>query len=81
MSVESARAFINKVRTDQKFAQKLLEFTNYAEAQAAFIEASGFDFTIEEFTDEMMNHANHITDDELHMVARAINKYIKIGEE
>ena len=81
MSIESARSFINKVRADKAFAQKVTGLKNNAEAQSTFILASGFDFTLEEFTEEMMNPENHITDDELHNVARSMNKYIKIGEQ
>ena len=81
MSIESARSFINRVRTDKDFAQKVKEFNDYAEAQSAFVMASGYNFTIEEFTDEMMNPENHVTDDELHNIARSINKYMKIGEQ
>jgi len=69
------------VRTDKEFAQKVLEFKNNAEAQAAVIAASGFQFTLEEFTAEMMNPENQVTDDELHNVARSMNKYLKIGEQ
>ena len=81
MSIESARSFINRVRTDKDFAKKIREFKYNAEAQSAVIAASGFQFTLEEFTAEMMNPENQVTDDELHNVARSINKYLKIGEQ
>ena len=81
MSIESVRSFIHRVRTDKDFAQKVEEFNNNAAAQSAVIGAAGFDFTIEEFTEEMMNPENHVTDKELHDIARSMNKYIRIGEE
>ena len=80
MSIESARSFIKRARTDKAFAQKVTEFKNNAEKQSVFIKESGFDFTIEEFTEEMMNPENRVTDDELHSIARSINKYLNIGD-
>lgn len=81
MSIESAKSFIKRVRTDKDFAQKIKEFKNNAETQSEFIRAAGFDFTLEEFTAQMMNPENQVTDDELHNVARAMNKYLKIDEQ
>lgn len=80
MSIESARSFILKMRSDSEFANKVSNFID-AESQLSFLSSAGYDFTLEEFTNEMMNHENHITDDELHFSARMVNKYIPFREK
>lgn len=47
MSIESANAFVAKVKTDQKFAAKLNQFKTTEEIQT-FLCRAGFDFTREE---------------------------------
>ena len=79
MSIESARSFILRMRSDPEFANTVASFLD-AESQLSFLSAAGYFFTLEEFTNEMMNHENHITDEELHFSARMINKYIPFRE-
>jgi len=79
MTMESARTFILRMRSDGEFSNKVSSFTD-AESQLSFLSASGYNFTLEEFTNEMMNHENHITDDELHFAARLVNRYVPIRE-
>jgi predicted ribosomally synthesized peptide with nif11-like leader len=79
MSIDSARSFILRMRSDSDFASNVGSFID-AESQLSFLSAAGYNFTLEEFTSEMMNHDNHITDDELHFSARLVNKYVPVRE-
>lgn len=79
MSIESARSFILKMRSDVNFANQVIGYSD-PDQQLSFLAAAGFNFTLDEFTDEMMNHENHITDRELHFAARLINRYIPVEE-
>jgi predicted ribosomally synthesized peptide with nif11-like leader len=47
MSIERAKAFYQRVITDKNFRTKLQNYS--IENRAAFIQASGFDFTQEEW--------------------------------
>ena len=58
MSIESAKVFAERMKTDQEFANKVNGLTNREEVQS-FISNQGYDFTVEElkecsllFTDE-----------------------------
>ncbi|SMC33230.1 Nif11-like leader peptide family natural product precursor [Sporomusa malonica] len=50
MSIESAKAFAETMKTDQEFANKINKFKNLEEAKE-FIKEAGFDFTLEEFNE------------------------------
>lgn len=47
MSIESAKAFIERMKTDEEFAKKVMECKD-AEARMVVAKAAGFDFTAEE---------------------------------
>jgi len=64
MSVESAKQFIEKMKTDEAFAQKVKECKD-SEARMTFVKESGFDFT----TEEVKGLQGELSDDELDAVA------------
>ena len=63
MSVQSAKSFIEKVKTDEGFAKKLKECKD-EEARMVFAKASGFNFTVEEIRSE-----GELSDNDLDAVA------------
>lgn len=63
MSIESAKAFAETMKTDQKFANKINKFKSFEEA-TEFIKEAGFEFTLEEFIE--LN--KELTDNELDSV-------------
>lgn len=64
MSIESARVFIEKIKTDEDFAKKAGECKD-KEVRMQFVRAAGYDFTSE----EIEACAEEMTDDELEAVA------------
>ncbi len=56
MSIESAKAFIERMKTDEEFAKKATECRDKKAWQTLAKEA-GFDFTIDDITVEDMNEA------------------------
>ncbi len=48
MSVDSAKAYINRMRSDEPFRQQINDCTN-EDANWEFIRSEGFDFTLQEF--------------------------------
>lgn len=66
MSIESAKAFIEKFKTDEEFAKKVTECES-AEARMAFAKEAGFDFTAE----EIKEFQGELSDEELDAVAGA----------
>ncbi|AET69248.1 bacteriocin propeptide, TIGR03798 family [Desulfosporosinus orientis DSM 765] len=64
MSIESAKAYVAKLKTDEGFANKVKAFPN-AEERLAFVKESGFDFTPE----EIKQVDEELSDSELDMVA------------
>ena len=63
MSIESAKAFIEKMKTDEEFAKKVKECKDGA-ARMAFAKGSGFEFTVEEIKLE-----GELSDEDLDAVA------------
>jgi predicted ribosomally synthesized peptide with nif11-like leader len=49
VSVESAIAYITRMREDQEFHRTVAENSDDEAASWALVKASGYDFTIEEF--------------------------------
>jgi len=47
VSIESAKAFIERMKTDEDFAKKVIACKG-AEARMAFVKAAGFEFTAAE---------------------------------
>lgn len=64
MSIESAKAYIEKLKNDEAFRNKALSCTN-AEERKAFVKAEGFDFTV----DEIKQLVSKIDDSELEGLA------------
>ena len=64
MSMESARAFTARMKTDQDFARQVRECKD-AEARMAFVRKAGFDFT----TAEIQQAGGELSDSELDKVA------------
>ena len=64
MSIESAQAFIKRMKTDEQFAQKAVECRD-AKAWAEFVEEAGFDISVDAITVEDIEEAlAELTDDE-----------------
>ncbi|MFC1679156.1 Nif11-like leader peptide family natural product precursor [Elusimicrobiota bacterium] len=64
MSLESAAAFVEKMKTDAKFA-KLVQACKDAAARAQLVKKEGFDFT----GDEVKQAASELSEDELRGIA------------
>lgn len=63
MSIESAKAFIERMKTDEEFRNRVTK-AETAEARKAIVEAEGFDFT----KDEIEKVRIELSDDELDLV-------------
>ncbi len=66
MSIESAKAFLERVLNDEDFRQEVGEIAT-AEERMAFVTAAGFDFTKEELKN--VQEKMQLTDDELGSIA------------
>jgi predicted ribosomally synthesized peptide with nif11-like leader len=64
MSSESAKAFVEKMKTDADFAKKVMECKG-KEAREAFVKNAGFDFSVE----DLKTSKAELTDEELELVA------------
>lgn len=64
MSIQSAKKFIERMKTDEDFAEKVIACKDSGE-RLAFVKKEGFDFT----KAEVDAAANEISDDELYEVA------------
>lgn len=64
MSIESAKAFIERMNTDEEFAKKVTACKDAA-ARMAYIKDEGFDFTVAEIT----TVKGELSDEELDLVA------------
>jgi predicted ribosomally synthesized peptide with nif11-like leader len=68
MSIESAKAFVERMKTDEDFAKNVTECPDN-EARKTFVKAAGFDFTM----DEVKEVASELTEEELDGVAGGAN--------
>ena len=66
MSMASAKAFIEKVKTDEEFRNKLGELKD-SQARTDFAKAAGFDFTAADIA--QVKEEEGLSDDELDSVA------------
>ncbi|HOE55985.1 MAG TPA: Nif11-like leader peptide family natural product precursor [Bacillota bacterium] len=66
MSIESAKAFIQKVKSDEEFKTKLGAIKD-GQARMNFAKAAGFDFTADEIA--KVKAEQGLTDEELDSVA------------
>jgi len=64
MSIVSAKAFVEKMKTDEEF-NKQVNACKDAEERMAFVKGAGFDFTAEEIKEA----TEALSDDELDAVA------------
>ena len=64
MSIESAKSYIERMKTDKEFAEKVMAFKD-TEARTAFVKAAGFDFTINEIKEEI----SELTDNDLEFIS------------
>jgi len=64
MSIESAKAFIERMKTDEEFAKKVTACKD-SDARLALIKGDGYDFTPEEIAELR----GKLSDDELDSVA------------
>jgi|TARA_B100000959_G_scaffold11192_1_gene11199 predicted ribosomally synthesized peptide with nif11-like leader len=67
MSAESAKTFLEKMRTDDDFAKSVTDAATKKE-RSDFVKAAGFDFTTEEFNEEV----GALSDDDLDGVAGGV---------
>ena len=75
MSVESAKAYIERVKTDEEFAKKVME-CKAVESRMACIRAAGYDFTHDEFK----TMSSELTDNELNAVVGGGEIYMNYGD-
>ncbi|MCP3888316.1 MAG: Nif11-like leader peptide family natural product precursor [Desulfobulbaceae bacterium] len=66
MSIESAKAFMERVLNDEDFRKEVGEIGT-AEERMAFVTAAGFDFTKEELKN--VQEKMQLTDEELELLA------------
>lgn len=66
MSVESAKAYVERMKTDEEFNKKVKECKD-SEARMAFVKEAGFDFTSE----EIKELGGELSDSDLDAVAGA----------
>ena len=64
MSTESAKAFVERVKTDEDFAKRVAEAAS-REERAEIVKAEGFDFTAE----ELKELTNELSVEDLEAVA------------
>ena len=64
MSIESAKAFLERIKNDEDWRNKLQAAEN-KEERLAMAKAEGFDFTEEEFQDVR----SQLSDEEMHGIA------------
>jgi predicted ribosomally synthesized peptide with nif11-like leader len=70
MSLESVKAFMDRMDSDKEFAKKLFACKD-ADAQRAFVQDAGYSFTREEF-----NQLVELSDEQLEMVAGGHDCYL-----
>ncbi|RCX19346.1 putative ribosomally synthesized peptide with nif11-like leader [Anaerobacterium chartisolvens] len=74
MSAKSAKLFIERIKTDVEFAEKVKAFGD-AKDRMAFVKEAGFDFT----DAELKEVQGELSEDDLDAVAGAGNKCGVIG--
>lgn len=70
MSIESAKSFVKRMKSDEEFAKKVNEFKSMEEAQR-YVTSQGFNFTVE----ELRECQHELDDDELASVVAAKGAY------
>ncbi len=64
MSIESAKLYIEKIKTDKEFARKVMECKD-TETRAAFVRGAGFDFTF----NELKEKTARLTDNDMEFIS------------
>ena len=64
MSIESAQAFIERMKADEEFAKNVTECKD-SEARMSYVKESGFEFTL----DEVKSVNSELTDEDLDNIA------------
>ncbi|CQR74180.1 Nitrogen fixation protein of unknown function [Sporomusa ovata DSM 2662] len=78
MSIESAKAFIERMKNDEKFTQKATECRD-AQAWMVFAKEACFDISVDDITIEDIQEAlAELSDDELDGVAGGMNPVLAI---
>ena len=70
MSIESAKAFVEKMKTDQDFAKKVNTCKD-SDARHSLVKSAGFDFTAE----ELKKVKSELSESDLDSVAGGCNLY------
>jgi predicted ribosomally synthesized peptide with nif11-like leader len=70
MSMESAKSFFERMKTDEDFRKQVTECKD-TEARKSYVKKAGFDFTIE----ELKAHTGELADAELDKVAAGSSCY------
>ncbi len=68
MSIESAKAFLERVKNDEDFRGEAEEQAS-VEERLKFAKAQGFDFTIDEMTEARKEGLDELEEEELDQVA------------
>ena len=72
MSVESAKSFVERMKTDEDFAKAVTECKD-SEGRKEFIVAKGFDFTVDELSQA---RGNELNDEQLEAVSAGVGPSI-----
>jgi predicted ribosomally synthesized peptide with nif11-like leader len=70
MSIESAKAFLERVKNDEDFRKSVGEIAT-SEERMEYVKRAGFDFT----KDEITNLKDELSDDDLENVAGSVTPY------
>lgn len=76
MSIESAKAFVEKMTSDGNFASTVKELTDPA-AREAFVRKAGFDFTLE----ELAQQREMLSDEELGALSGGSEEPVPLSPE
>jgi predicted ribosomally synthesized peptide with nif11-like leader len=70
MSIESAKAFLERMRNDEAFRKSVGEIAT-SEERMEYVKGAGFDFT----KDEIANLKDELSDDDLDVVSGEMNPH------
>ncbi|MGE5396073.1 MAG: Nif11-like leader peptide family natural product precursor [Chitinophagales bacterium] len=70
MSIESAQAFIERMKTDETFSQKVASCQD-AKERRAFLEKAGFNYT----DSELKEACQELSDSDLNAVSGGVNPF------
>ncbi|MDD2582924.1 MAG: Nif11-like leader peptide family natural product precursor [Desulfuromonadaceae bacterium] len=73
MSIESAQAFLERMKTDEEFAKNVTECKD-SEARRSYVKEAGFDFTPE----EALELRGELSDGQLDLIGGGVCSYFDI---